>query len=88
MSGAVSMKMSNSTSVTSTSGMMLISAIVPPIRRPLPLSNESTLMAMNRARPQDTRAGFCTGREKALSRSSVNPSISDAQYFTRLTKKL
>jgi len=47
MSGAVSMKISSRTSVTSTSGMMLISASVPPMRRlPPPLSKESTLIAV------------------------------------------
>src|SRR5262245_61102272 len=46
MSGAVSMKIKSKTRVTSTRGMILISARVPPILwPPVPTSAESTLMA-------------------------------------------
>src|SRR5215510_526883 len=52
MSGAVSMKIKRRTRVTSTRGMMLISASVPPIRwPPLSVSAESTLMAMRSRHP-------------------------------------
>src|SRR5262249_31648877 len=52
MSGAVSMKIKRRTSVTSTRGMMLISASVPPMRwPPCSVSAESTLMAMGSRHP-------------------------------------
>src|SRR4029077_6125822 len=47
--GAVSMKISSRTRTTSTSGMMLISAMVEPMRRPSPLSKLNAIFG--HARP-------------------------------------